>query len=218
MLRFHISSIINLRMRKYLLIHILIISFVFFLTPITRAKEEKPRINLRSSCRDLSLSQVSSLPYISIRSEEDWGFYAHSTIGHTYETKSINGDMVVTDNATGLMWHQNGSENYVILPLFHLNFKNAKRWVKKLNKKGYAGFYDWRLPTVEEASSLLESSKKNSGLYIDTVFNKNQSVIWTCDSYGWAGAWYVDFNYGIVIVDWEHITSSFYVRPVRNMK
>lgn len=191
---------------------------MFFSTPVTRAEGEKPRINLRSFHRDLTLAQGLSLPHISIRSEEDWGFYAHSTISHIYEERFINGDKVVTDHATGLMWHQNGSKKYVILPLFRLNVKKAKRWVKKINKKGYAGYYDWRLPTVEEATSLLESSKKNGDLYIDTVFSKKQSVIWTCDIYGWAGAWYVDFIDGLIIVDWDDTTSGFYVRPVRTIK
>ena len=39
----------------------------------------------------------------------------------------------------------------------------------------FSRYYDRRLPTVEEAASLLESSKKVGGLFIDTVFDIKQS-------------------------------------------
>lgn len=81
---------------------------------------------------------------------------------------------MVVDNATGLMWHQSGSDERVGLV-------NAKQWIEKLNNKGYAGHNDWRLPTVEEAASLLESNIKNDGLKIDTVFSHKQEWIWTGD-------------------------------------
>ena len=46
---------------------------------------------LRSSYRDLSVSQVQSMSNISIRKEEDWGFECHSTINHVYHlSRSIH--------------------------------------------------------------------------------------------------------------------------------
>jgi hypothetical protein len=164
---------------------------------------------LRSSYKDLSVSQVQSMSNISIRSKKDWGFYGHSTINHNYNLRSISGDKVVIDNATGLMWHQNGSDKSI-------NYKKAKKWLRKLNRKGYAGYKDWRLPTLEEATSLLESSKKNGDLYIDPIFSNNQRYIWTGDNKknGSEAAWYVGFDIGDVI--WGSIGSSYYVRPVRS--
>lgn len=153
-------------MRKYLL-HILIISLVFLSMHVVYSAEEPSSgsassINLRSSYRELSISQVQSIPNISIREKNDWGFYGHSTINHNYNLRSISNDKVVIDHATGLMWHQSGSEEY-------MNWELANHWLEQLNDEGYAGFNDWRLPTVEEAASLLESSKSND-LYIDPVF------------------------------------------------
>ncbi len=58
-----------------------------------------------------------------------------------YDLKTMHGDKVVVDHASGLMWHQSGSDKY-------MTWKKAKSWVKKLNKTGYAGYRDWRLPTV----------------------------------------------------------------------
>ena len=193
-------------MRKYI-IHILIISFVFISMSVIHSAEG-PHITLRSSYSDLSVSQVQSMPNISIREKNDWGFYGHSTINHSYGLKVINGDKVVIDHATGLMWHQSSSDE-------KMEWENAKKWVRELNSRGYSGYSDWRLPTVEEAASLLESSKSN-GLYIDPIFSNKQEWIWTGDEYGSEGAWGVYF--GSDLVFWVNFASEFYVRPVRSGK
>jgi hypothetical protein len=85
-------------------------------------------ITLRSSYKKLSVSQVQSIPNVSIRKKYAWGFYGHSTINHDYNLKAIKGDKVVVDNATGLMWHQSGSYNYV-------DWDEAKEWVEDLNSE-----------------------------------------------------------------------------------
>ena len=193
-------------MRKYL-IHVLIISFVFISMPIIHSAEE-PHITLRSSYSDLSVSQVQSMPNISIRKKNDWGFYGHSKIIHRYDLKVINGDKVVIDHAIGLMWHQNGSDNY-------MKWNVAKQWVRDLNSRGHAGYSDWRLPTLEEAATLLESCKSN-GLYIDPIFSNKHEWIWTGDEYGSEGAWGVYFGGGLVF--WVNFSSEFYVCPVRSGK
>ena len=194
-------------MRKYLL-HILIISFVFIAIPITSATGGS--ITLRSSYKTLSVSQVQSMPNVSIRKKKRWGFYGHSTIKHDYNLKTVGGDKVVVDNATGLMWHQNGSNKYV-------KWNKAKEWVRSLNSRGYAGYNDWRLPTVDEAVSLLESSEKNGGLYIDPVFSNKQEWIWTGDKNGSEGAWYVNVNDGDVYWNFG-VNDTLYVRPVRSVR
>ncbi len=190
-------------MRKYLL-HALIIPFVFLSMSFTHAAEESS-IGLRSSYRKLSVSQVQSMPHISIRKKEEWGFYGHSAINDEYDLKTINGDKVVIDHATGLMWHQSGSSDY-------MNWNKANDWVKSLNSREYAGHHDWRLPTVEEAASLLESSKKAGGLFIDTVFDIKQNLIWTGDKYGSKAAW--DVYFGLGGVYWNFNFCNDYVRPV----
>ncbi|MDP6584296.1 MAG: tetratricopeptide repeat protein, partial [Anaerolineales bacterium] len=157
-------------MRKYLL-HILIISFIFLVIPITSATGGS--ITLRSYYKDLSVAEVQSMSNVSISSKNEDGFCGYSTINHDYNLKAIKGDKVVVGNATGLMWHQSGSDDEMV-------WHEALEWIRKLNKSGYAGCQDWRLPTVEEAASLLEPSKRN-GLCIDPVFSNVQSFIYTGD-------------------------------------
>jgi len=215
--------------QKYLLLHILIISFVFLSIPITQVAEcarviepvlivdkqgkqvdtKTSFINLRSSYRVLSVSQVQSMSNIFIQKKTNLGFYGHSTINHDYEKKSINGDKVVIDYATGLMWHQSGSSN-------SMQWDKAKQWVRDLNSRGYAGYHDWRLPTLEDAASLLESIKRD-GLYIDSVFSNNQEWSWTGDEYDSEAAWSITFGLGGVYRD-DVVDDDNGVRPVRSIK
>ena len=148
---------------------------------------------------------------VSIREEDGTGFSGHSTINHDYNLKAVSGDVVVVDSATGLMWHQSGSDD-------SMEWDEAKEWVEDLNsEEGYAGYNDWRLPTVDEAVSLLEPSRTNGDLYIDPVFSKKQEYIWTGDMFdGSTIAWVVNFDHGIV--HWGDVVDHFYVRPVRSVK
>jgi hypothetical protein len=195
-----------LNMRKFLR-HALFILFIFHLTSI--ASSEESRINLCSTYNTLSVPQVQSILNISIHSKEEWGFYGHSTINHNYKLKFISGDKVVINNATALMWHQSGSDE-------HMSWIGVKNWIRSLNSRGYGGYHDWRLPTVEEATSLLESGKSND-LYIDSIFDSKQSGIWTGDKHASGGAWYVNFI-GNGSVYWDSTYNSDFVRTVRSVE
>jgi serine/threonine protein kinase len=170
--------------------------------------------NLQPFYKDLTASQIQSMPNISIKKTKRWGFYGYSRIDHKYELKSINGDNVVIDYATGLMWHQSGSPYYR-----DMDWEQAKSWVTELKKKGYAGYNDWRLPTAEEATSLMEPQKNSAGFYINTVFSSignwsgRYDSTWTGDKKGSDHAWLVDFRQGRVY--WFSIRNESHIRPVR---
>ena len=70
------------------------------------------------------------------------------------------------------------------------------------------------MPTLEEAVLLLEPDKRND-LYINEVFNKEQSSIWTGDQYNPVIAWRVAFDGGSV--SWGNYGNfgGDYIRPVR---
>jgi hypothetical protein len=124
-----------------------------------------------------------------------------------YQLKTIQGDKVVMDQASGLVWQQGGSDKY-------MNFEAAKKWIENLNQQGYAGFKDWRLPTLEEAMSLMEPKRMNGDLYLDPLFDKTQAWIWTADPVvGSAAAWVVDFYDGHCSPDNLHFHC---VRAVRS--
>lgn len=120
---------------------------------------------------------------------------------------------VVFDRASGLMWQQSGSDN-------DKSNKEAQTCIAVLNRKHFAGFDDWRLPTMEEAMSLLTPVKNSDELYIDQIFDKNQVWIWTSDPYSGifgpsaSRAWVVGFNYGNCL-DHLYYFDDYYVRAVR---
>ncbi len=150
------------------------------------------------------------MPNVYIRVKDEDGFWGHSTINHDYNLKAVSGDVVVVDSATGLMWHQSGSDDY-------MEWDEAKEWVEDLNSEGYAGYQDWRLPTVDEAASLLESSKKNGNLYIDPVFSRKHEWILTGDEVDDSEAAWCVYIY-IGLVGWIDFDFNHYVRPVRSVE
>ena len=111
-----------------------------------------------------------------------------------------NGDGTVTDKATGLMWQKDGSKRAE-------SFKRANPYVQELNKDKFAGYSDWRLPTIVELASLL-AKKKTSGLHIDPIFENKQKRCWSADLTAvWSGRdlsnyydsrWIVSFTDGKV--------------------
>lgn len=115
---------------------------------------------------------------------------------------------VVIDHATNLIWHQSGSEDF-------MNVSEAAEWIKILNQNEYAGINTWRLPTLEEALSLLENTKMNKNLYIDPIFDNWQWCILTGDRLTNNQNWLVAFSGRI---DWfDSNVRVNYVRPVSSM-
>lgn len=86
------------------------------------------------------------------------------------------------DTKTGLMWMSN---DYWQMEQKWVNWYTANEYAQKMNNKKFAGYGDWRLPTVEEASSLYERRKRNTDkdgdkIFIDTLFPKGSGwSTWT---------------------------------------
>ena len=71
-------------------------------------------------------------------------------------TASADG-LVVTDNVTGLMWQRSPDTNGdgVINKADKMAMEEAQAYPAKLNAKKFAGYDDWRLPTIKEMYSLI---------------------------------------------------------------
>ena len=128
--------------------------------------------------------------------------------GINNQYKLLNKGQIVFDKATNLMWQQGGSNNEMII-------NHAKQYIAELNRINFAGYSDWRLPTLEEAMSLMEPEKNSSDLHIDSVFDSKQKYIWTNNQINDSKRrrWAVYFNYGDSILAVHY---NRYVRAVRS--
>lgn len=165
------------------------------------------RVTLRSTPQTLDKTAVKNMV-------KKWGFFEkyynnNGNFTNHYKLETINKQKVVIDYATGLMWHQSGSMEY-------MKYDRIESWLQELNRQKYAGFSDWRLPTLEEVASLLEGEENRDALYIDGLFAKDQNHTWTADKYSDIKAWAVDIFGG----DFNAIATGYdsFVRPVRTMK
>lgn len=135
-----------------------------------------------------------------------------------------NGDGTITDYATGLMWQKSGSLDY-------MSYEKAKAYVGMLNRDKFAGYMDWRLPTVDELKSLLTQEKQSKDLcidpvltgetvhyelYIDPIFDMTQEWCSTSDQKASDGAWNIYFYDGRV--GWNYFHDNNYVRAVRSIQ
>ncbi|MDM8555190.1 DUF1566 domain-containing protein [Desulfococcaceae bacterium HSG7] len=120
--------------------------------------------------------------------------------------QKIKNGQVVKDAATGLVWQQPRSSNY-------MKYNDALQYIKRLNRDNFAGYNDWRLPTVDELTSLLTKTKRNGNIYIHTIFDKMQRWCWSSNKRTSGGAWTVRFTYGDVY--WNLLDDDAYVRGVR---
>lgn len=118
----------------------------------------------------------------------------------------LNDDSTIMDNATGLMWQQSGSE-------INFSYEAALEYVNQLNNNCFAGYSDWRIPTIAELVSLLEPEKTNGYLYISPLFDGKQQWCWSCDKRTKGSGWYIFFYSGNV--NWDFLDLDNYVRGVR---
>ena len=118
-------------------------------------------------------------------------------VENDFKIQVVRGDTVIYDAATKLTWQMSSD----------MSWKDALAYVDSLT---YAGFDDWRLPTLKEAMSLIETRPNKRGYYIDGRFRfirflETESYkrirfvfgsIWTADKYFAGMVWDVNFKHG----------------------
>jgi serine/threonine-protein kinase len=107
------------------------------------------------------------------------------------------------------MWQQSGSS-------YAMTREEAGDYVQQINQQNFAGYSDWRLPTLEELASLMESTLKNEGLFIEEVFDSEQKSCWSVDTYGSERNWKANLQLGTVID--TPFTCGNSVRAVRSLQ
>ncbi len=157
--------------------------------PAPEKELPKPVKTFRSQPIPLSENEVTEMLRRSNFFDSRW-YREGIGFRNEFRLEKMNEEIVVCDYASGLMWEQSGSPSL-------MNYNEANRYIEKLNNQKYAGFNDWRLPTLEEAMSLMERTKSDDDLWNDPVFNSTQRLIWTCDQVrGESRAWIIFFDGG----------------------
>jgi TPR repeat protein len=110
---------------------------------------------------------------------------------HQYETRNVAGLRLIFDRATKLVWMRQQN-------LVKMNLEKIRDWIGSLNHVGYGGISDWRLPTVEEAASLLQKSPDDEKVFLDAIFGGDIKSIWTGDSFTESRSWVIDFQNGVI--------------------
>jgi hypothetical protein len=113
----------------------------------------------------------------------------------------------VLDHVTGLLWQKAGSGLY--------KHKDVQTYLNETNRQRFAGYDDWRLPTIPELMSLLEQEQQTNGCFIHSLFDSAQPACWSADAHESADkTWVVYFIYGNI--HWSLVQAPRYIRCVRN--
>lgn len=185
------------------------ISQIKELRRINKEKARKaalPKLTLRSTSRSIDMSAVAAM--LQRHKFFDSNLNSSGSFGSKFERVTAAGAPVIKDLSTSLMW-------YGGTPSKSLDYKKAEKWIRGLNSKRYGGFADWRLPTVDEAASLLRRNTNASGLHIDPAFPSGLRSIRTGDKPRVGSHWLILLNKGIVYADSDK--TKHQVLPVRSI-
>ncbi len=144
---------------------------------------------LRHECKALDEGEVSEM--LKAKNIFDAERNPGGDFQHEYTTNNVAGLLLIFDRATNLVWTQ--QQNSV-----KMNLLKSMQWIESLNNVGYGGVGKWRLPSVEEAASLLKKNTDDGKLFLDAVFGGDIKVIWTGDSFKGSESWVVDFQKGMI--------------------
>ena len=211
--RFEKSYAINVAIRDWLIENVLDGGHEDLIIPLVEEGAgaenmgaELPEYKSEDAVKDVTLLPVEA----SIINDEDiegvikkWNFYDErlNPEGRFENDFARLGDDVVVDRNAGLMW-QRGGLDISSTRSMHLS-------IAELNKKGFAGFNDWRMPTMEEAMSLMEPTHNDKAVYLHSCFSKEQPFIFVAAKRKPGGYWFVDFKQGCAFYSSGSIPGGF---------
>jgi TPR repeat protein len=144
---------------------------------------------LRRECKSLNEQEISEM--LGSKNFFDAQRNPAGNFRHQYETRNVAGLRLIFDRATKLAWIRQPN-------LVRMNLEKINDWIGSLNRVAYGGISDWRLPTVEEAASLLEKNPDDEKIFLDAIFGEDIQSIWTGDSFTESKSWIIDFQNGLI--------------------
>ncbi len=113
-----------------------------------------------------------------------------------FVVKTIGGDDVVVDRATGLTWARDGNEAGCYSGGV-LNWVNCLSWARGLD---FAGFTDWRLPNILELGSIIDYARWLAPTIYIVFTNTSSNDYFTSTTFGitTANAFQIAFNSAVI--------------------
>lgn len=146
-----------------------------------------PRPRLRSEYRALDEAGIRDM--LAARNLFDAARNPGGGVRRRYEAAAVSGVRLVFDSVNGLVWTR--QQNPV-----RMNLERSQEWIASLNRIAYGGIRSWRLPTAEEAASLLRAPGGSGQGCLDEAFGTGLAEAWTGDAQAAAASWSIDFREG----------------------
>jgi hypothetical protein len=166
-----------------------------------------PAAALRSTPADLSREAARAMVVQRKFFHSNWNAAAHA-VPLVLERKVQDSNLVVLDNQHRLVWQQSASPR----PLNHIATNN---YLQELNARRFAGHDDWRLPTLEEALTLMSAAPVEQ-CRLPPLFERSGLIMRTADTAGEGRDWIVYFCDGIASP--ENAKFNAHVRAVRTLR
>ncbi len=144
---------------------------------------------LRREYKSLDEGQISEM--LTAKNLFDAERNPEGIFQHHYEAVHAAGLRMIVDRTTNLVWTRQQN-------LVKMNWNKSRQWIESLNHAEYGGMRNWRLPTVEEAASLLQKKAGDEKLFLAAIFGGDVKVIWTGDSFAGSESWGIDFQNGVI--------------------
>lgn len=171
-----------------------------------RPPEDAPPRRLRSRAQELDTRAAEALLVREDFHESTLNLAGRGAT-NAFRSRAIGDAVAVVDDAFGLMWERGGAGP---MPFVH-----AQARIDRLNAERFLGYADWRLPTVEEAMSLVEPQPAKDGYSFSPHFDRRANYIWTADRAPDDRAWLVRYHGAELVA--ERIDFNAMVRAVRSL-
>ena len=154
------------------------------LPPQGQASEKHHKVTLPSDQVVVDDAQVEQIL-------RHWNVYdSHLNTAGSFANSLVDaGDgLTVIDERTALQWQSGGIDI--------CSSRTMNKKIKMVNDENFAGFADWRLPTIEEAMSLMEPERNFKGIYLHPCFSVAQPFVFVAAQRKPGGYWFVDYKQG----------------------
>jgi len=132
-----------------------------------------------------------------------------------------NGDGTITDLKTGLIWKQclegQSGSDCASGGVETFTWQQALQRAQTVNSSGgFAGFSDWRVPTIKELSSLVEHQCVDPAINLTRFPNASNHWLWSSSAVAGSSNYAWDVFFGNGYPDWLSKNYSDQLRLVRS--